>query len=45
MDSGAKQRNPSDDLHHTTIPKSTRENAMTEAAMRIPSSGRSLRSA
>jgi hypothetical protein len=45
MDSGAQQRNPSDNLRSATIPKSTRENAKTEAAMRIPSSGRSLRCA
>ncbi len=29
MDSGAKQRNPSDDLRHATNPESTRENVIT----------------
>ena len=29
MDSGAKQRNPSDDLRHATHPESIRKNAKT----------------
>jgi len=36
MDSGAKQRNPSDDLRHATNPESTRKSAIKQPTQTSP---------